>query len=219
MDPGMNNLLKWSLENANPSQPTTNNTTTTTPHEPPRSLSPTALQRLLLNTPSDAELMKNSMAAIRSPTLSLSDKLTAFDNLEQLVENLDNANNLGALGLWTPLVEELAAAEEERRMMGAWCIGTAVQNNESAQGMLLKTAPTALATLLELTQSDPAPAVRKKAVYALSSAIRNFQPAMDELVRHLPVAARGGDGERIDAADMERVDGLVGWLRGEGGGN
>ncbi|KAK2809752.1 hypothetical protein FQN50_003597 [Emmonsiellopsis sp. PD_5] len=221
MDPGMNNLLKWSIENtipsdpSNPSQPTT---TTSTSLQPPRSLSPTALQRLLLNTPSDAELMKNSMAAIRSPTLPLPEKLIAFDNLEQLVENLDNANNLGPLGLWTPLVEELGAEEEERRMMGAWCIGTAVQNNESAQGMLLKTSPTALSTLLSLTQSDPAPSVRKKAVYALSSAIRNFQPAMDELVRHLPGAALREDGERIDAADMERVDGLVGWLRGVGAG-
>jgi hypothetical protein len=32
-----------------------------------------------------------------------------------------------------PLVEELEAEEHERRMMAAWCVGTAVQNNEKAQ--------------------------------------------------------------------------------------
>ncbi|PGG95304.1 hypothetical protein AJ79_10132, partial [Helicocarpus griseus UAMH5409] len=152
MDPTMNNLLKWSIENsapANPSDPSSN------PAQPPRSLSPRALQRILLNAPSDAELMKNAMVAIRSPQTSLEDKLTAFDNLEQLVENLDNANNLGVLGLWEPLVEELGREESGRRMMAAWCVGTAVQNNDGAQGMLLSKAPTALATLLNLSQTDP----------------------------------------------------------------
>lgn len=133
MDSSMNNLLKWSIEN---SAPTTTATDGTTPAPAPRSLSPTALHRLLLNAPSDAELMKNAMAAIRSPTTTLDDKLIAFDNFEQLVENLDNANNLGVLGLWEPLVQELEAAEAGRRMMGAWCIGTAVQNNAGAQEMV-----------------------------------------------------------------------------------
>ncbi|KKZ61299.1 hypothetical protein EMCG_04107 [[Emmonsia] crescens] len=153
------------------------------------------------------------MAAIRSPAIAIDDKLIAFDNFEQLVENLDNANNLGVLGLWEPLVEELEAEEAGRRMMGAWCIGTAVQNNVGAQGMLLSKAPTALFTLFTLSQNDPDTTVRRKAVYALSSAIRNHQPAMDELLRHLPEDVKKEVGESIDASDMGGVDRLVNWLR------
>ncbi|OAX77133.1 hsp70-like protein [Emergomyces africanus] len=138
-------------------------TTSSNPPRAPRSLSPTALQRLLLNAPSDAELMKNAMAAIRSPATTIEDKLIAFDNFEQLVENLDNANNLGVLALWEPLVEELGAPEAGRRMMGAWCIGTAVQNNVGAQDMLLSKAPAALSTLFTLSQNDPDTTVRRKA--------------------------------------------------------
>ncbi|KLJ07791.1 hypothetical protein EMPG_16734 [Blastomyces silverae] len=215
MDASMNNLLKWSLENSVPNTTTTSSSTdnTTNPARAPRALSPTALQRLLLNAPSDAELMKNAMAAIRSPATTLDDKLIAFDNFEQLIENLDNANNLGVLGLWEPLVEELAAEEEGRRMMGAWCIGTAVQNNVGAQGMLLSKAPTALSTLFALSQNDPDTTVRRKAVYALSSAIRNHQPALDELLRHIPEDIRKELGETSDASDMDGVDKLVSWLR------
>ncbi|PGH02675.1 hypothetical protein AJ79_07554 [Helicocarpus griseus UAMH5409] len=97
--------------------------------------------------------------------------------------------------------------------MAAWCVGTAVQNNDGAQGMLLSKAPTALATLLNLSQTDPDTAVRRKAAYALSSAIRNYQPAMDELLRHLPENVKSEMGGSVDASDMDQVDKVVNWIR------
>lgn len=87
----------------------------------------------LMGGPSDAELMKQSMAAIQSPDLPLDQKLIAFDNLEQLIEIVDNANNMESLGLWTPLVKELSNEVFEMRRMAAWCLGTAVQNNVKSQ--------------------------------------------------------------------------------------
>jgi hsp70-interacting protein len=63
----------------------------------------------------------------------LEDRITAFDNFEQLIENLDNANNLEALNLWIPLIEQLENKEVELRRFAAWCIGTAVQNNIKTQ--------------------------------------------------------------------------------------
>lgn len=77
--------------------------------------------------------MKQSIAAIVSPEISLYNKLIAFDNLEQLIENIDNANNLESLGLWTPLIELLHNEDKDLRRMAAWCVGTAVQNNGKAQ--------------------------------------------------------------------------------------
>jgi hsp70-interacting protein len=77
--------------------------------------------------------MKASMNTITSTDATLGNKLTAFDDLEQLIETIDNANNLEVLGLWTPLVQQLQNEEPELRRMAAWCIGTAVQNNPKAQ--------------------------------------------------------------------------------------
>ncbi len=133
MDPGMNQLLKWSIEN---SETTRDDPAASTDPKAKRSsgrdLSQEAIKSLM-GGPSDAELMKLSMAAIKSPDVSLDNKLVAFDNFEQLIEIVDNANNLESLALWTPLVAELSNAEAEIRRMAAWCVGTAVQNNIKSQ--------------------------------------------------------------------------------------
>jgi hypothetical protein len=143
MDKSMNSLLKWSIENAVAADANSNETTATQPdaQRAQQTLDTEALQRLLAGAPSDAELMKAAMEVIRDPETTLDNKLIAFDNFEQLVENLDNANNMEVLGLWTPLVEELRAIEAERRMMAAWCIGTAVQNNLKAQERVSTPSP------------------------------------------------------------------------------
>lgn len=49
------------------------------------------------------------------------------------MENLDNANNMEALKLWTPLVEKLESEDTQDREMACWCLGTAVQNNIKCQ--------------------------------------------------------------------------------------
>lgn len=136
MDPNLNQLLKWSIENSEASR--TDPTSTTDDkaerqHWPAgRPLNPEAL-KALMGGPSDAQLMQESMAAIQSPDISVEDKLFAFDNFEQLIENIDNANNMEPLGLWTPLIGQLESQEAEMRKLAAWCAGTAVQNNVKAQ--------------------------------------------------------------------------------------
>lgn len=138
MDPGLNNLLKWSLANAGAPHPGEAHSSTDTPAStnpasaPAQRLNAEAL-KVLMGGPSDAELMQSSMAAIRAPDVALADKMVAFDNLEQLIESIDNANNMQTLGLWTPLVGLLRSEEAGLRRMAAWCMGTAVQNNAVAQ--------------------------------------------------------------------------------------
>jgi hsp70-interacting protein len=208
MDPGLNELLKWSVEN---SAAATND-----PSAPPtehRGLNAEALNALM-GGPSDADLMMESMAAILSkdPEITVEDKLVAFDNFEQLIENLDNANNLGPLALWPPLLSCLNSEESQLRMMAAWCVGTAVQNNEKSQEKLL--AANGIPPLVKLAVGEnETSVVRRKAVYALSSACRNYQPAMDELTQEL--GKLGRDEQKVDAADMDACDVLIGALREE----
>ncbi|RDW70329.1 fes1-domain-containing protein [Coleophoma crateriformis] len=204
MDPNLSTLLKWSVENSS-----------ATAEDPAARAPPTGTQlnpdilNSLFGGPSDADLMKMSMSAILSedPEVSLDDKLVAFDNFEQLIENLDNANNLEPLALWTPLLGCLAHDAAEIRKMAAWCVGTAVQNNEKSQERLL--AMGGIPGLAGLaTKEDEDKGVRRKACYALSSAVRNYQPGMDELLKAL-----GREETKLDASDMDACDGLLGELR------
>ncbi|EAW15785.1 Hsp70 nucleotide exchange factor FES1 [Aspergillus fischeri NRRL 181] len=208
MDPNMNNLLKWSIENSTSARQAADSNDAAPAPTSRSNLNPEMLSALF-GGPSDADLMKAAMEALHSDEVDLENKMIAFDNFEQLIESIDNANNLEPLGLWTPLVELLKHEEAEMRRMAAWCIGTAVQNNEKAQDKLI--VFNVLPTLVAMSTSDPAPAARKKAVYAISSGVRNYQPAMDEFVKHLPEGYTSG--EKIDAADMDAIDALLDKLR------
>ncbi|KAI4258825.1 MAG: hypothetical protein LQ352_001036 [Teloschistes flavicans] len=205
MDPGMNQLLKWSIEN---SEATRNDPTASTDPKAERpsgrGLNQEAITALM-GGPSDAELMKESMTAIQSPDVALEHKLVAFDNLEQLIEVVDNANNLESLGLWTPLTSELSNEAPEMRRMAAWCLGTAVQNNVNSQERLL--AVNAVPLLVGLALHDPNEQVQRKAIYALSSEVRNYDPALRDMLRNLPETLRPSG--LINAGDMDEVDKLM----------
>ncbi|OQD78564.1 hypothetical protein PENDEC_c001G06614 [Penicillium decumbens] len=206
MDPSMNKLLKWSVQN---SQPQNGDGTAVAPpaNEAGRNLTPDMINALF-GGPTEADLMKAAMEVLHSDESDLENKLIAFDNFEQLIEGIDNANNLEPLGLWTPLVKLLHHEEAEMRRYAAWCIGTAVQNNEKAQDKLV--VLNAIPTLVNMATTEPNPAARKKSIYALSSAVRNYQPAMNELVKALP---EGYPTEKVDSGDMEAVDSIMNKLR------
>ncbi|PQE09491.1 putative FES1-Hsp70 nucleotide exchange factor protein [Rutstroemia sp. NJR-2017a BVV2] len=210
MQPGLNELLKWSVENSSAAA--------ADPAAPPpqaRSLPPDAINALF-GGPSDADLMKASMAAILStdPEVTVDDKLIAFDNFEQLIENLDNANNLDPLGLWSSLLGCLEHREGEIRVMAAWCVGTAVQNNEKAQNKLVEMGGVEGLVKMACDEGEGKTA-RRKAVYALSSAVRNCQGGMDIAVKELGKLGKVKEGEKVDATDMERIDTIMEDLREE----
>ncbi|KAL1877616.1 hypothetical protein VTK73DRAFT_8440 [Phialemonium thermophilum] len=217
MDRGLNELLKWSIENSNANG---NNSTSENGENGAtdkstidrRGLSPEVLASLF-GGPSDAELMQAAMEVITTtdPGTTLEDKLVAFDNFEQLIESLDNANNLAKLSLWSPLLLMLEHEERELRRMAAWCVGTAVQNNQPSQERLL--ALGGIPRLVRLaTHPDEHETVRRKALYALSSAVRNYQPAMDAATEELAKTGHVG-GEKVDAFNMDAVDDVIGRLK------
>lgn len=116
------------------------------------------------------------MAAIRDTSLALDDRLTAFDNLELLVESIDNASNLQVLKLWPPLLSQLSDSEASIRRYAAWVIGTAVQNNPKAQGHLLQ-----YKGVKRLVESlGDAYTVRTKVIYALGSELSHCPAAVQQ---------------------------------------
>lgn len=203
MDPGLNSLLKWSVENT-----TNGEGQNQTPDAPRNGLNEQAL-RALMGGPSDADLMKQAMTVIMHPEATEESRMIAFDNFEQLVENIDNANNMEPLGLWTPLIRQLEHADADMRRMAAWCVGTAVQNNVKAQERLL--AINGIPILCHMAVNDQNPAARKKAIYALSSSVRNYQPSMNEAVKYLPKDIVGQDD--VSATNMDDIDEIMTKLR------
>lgn len=99
--------------------------------------------------------------------------------------------------------------------MAAWCVGTAVQNNVSSQERLL--AVNGIPALVKVAVSkEEGEATRRKAVYAVSSAVRNYQPAMDVLTGELGKLEEWKEfAGTIDASDMDAVDVVIGKLREE----
>ena len=205
-DKGLNSLLQWSIENSS----TSHNSDPAQAPPPVRPIDAEAL-KVLMGGPSDADLMKEAMTVIEHPEATLPDKVTAFDNFEQLIENLDNANNMGSLGLWAPLVKQLGSPEADMRRMAAWCVGTAVQNNIKSQETLLTVGGISRLAKMASGEEEKDKEVRRKTIYALSSEIRNYQPGLEEAMKYLPkaVAPEGG----VDAGDMDVVDRIIEALR------
>lgn len=209
-DPRLNQLLQWSVQNSAASREDPTSAQTDTMRDPSKGLDPEVLAQLM-GAPSDADMMKHAMSAIIAPfeEVGLENKLVAFDNFEQLIEQIDNANNMQPLGMWIPLVEQLDNENGEMRSWAAACLSTAVQNNSACQERCL--AINAIPKLVKIVVEDDTLAARKKAASALSSEVRNYQPAADELVKHVPedVWNKG----KVDAGDMDSVDGLIEALR------
>lgn len=197
----LNELLKWSVENSSSSD------------APPKTQLNPELLAQLLGGPSDADRMRDSMTAILAPLsqCDLPNKLIAFENFELLIEQIDNANNMQPMGLWPPLISQLENEEVELRRMAAACVSAAVQNNVKSQEFALGHG--VVPKLAKLATEDGELKVRKKAITALSSLVRNFQPGMDELEKSLPEDVWTRRKTGLDAADMEACDEIIQMLR------
>ena len=69
----------------------------------------------------------------------------------------------------------------------------------------------AIPTIVKLAIEDSDPDVRKKAILAISSATRNYQPGLDATLASLPEEHKVN--EKLDAADMDSVNILIQKLR------
>jgi len=86
----------------------------------------------------DAVQMKEDMAVAVDSSKTEDERIAALDHLEMLVEHIDNANDLEKLNLWQPLQSLLTSetSTQEIKLQALWVIGTALQNNPSAQDVV-----------------------------------------------------------------------------------
>ncbi|KAJ9068797.1 hsp70 nucleotide exchange factor fes1 [Entomophthora muscae] len=171
----MEKLLQWGLANSDPDA-LARQANGEEPRQSLKDLDPGVIDAILGKD--DATLMKESMLVILSKEAELEDKLAAFDNLEMLVEQIDNAKNLEPLKLWEPLLALLSDEEVSLRKYSAWVIGTATQNNPVAQDNFLDHK--GLEILLEAFRNESVNENSKKLAYSLSCSIRHHPRALDK---------------------------------------
>lgn len=134
-------------------------------------------QVLGANTGKDeSTLMKEDISVLvcDDPRITVDDKLTALEDFEMLVQNLDNANNISPMGIWPEIAKLYTYVGEEQdefRGLGALITGTAVQNNSKCQKDFLENVGSqGVKDLLELSKSG-SKNTRSRALYALSSLV------------------------------------------------
>ncbi|KAF8968839.1 armadillo-type protein [Flammula alnicola] len=173
----MQSILRWSIENSTPMDSAPSD-------RPPverKDLDP-AIIDLILGKP-DSEQMKEDMAVALDTKKSEEERINALDHLEMLIEHIDNANDLEKLRLWEPLHFLLTAdsSTPKVKMQVLWVIGTALQNNPSAQDVYLSYNP--LPVLLSFLDPSPSSSasIRAKALYTLSGLLKHNAPAVEAL--------------------------------------
>lgn len=91
-----------------------------------------------------------------------------------MAEQIDNASNLGPMGMWDllfPLLDD-ANGDSSIKMMVLWIAATACQNNPKGQDFLGDNKE-AVKKSLHILQGDKSSSVRHKSVLLLSSLIKN----------------------------------------------
>ncbi|CAI5760597.1 unnamed protein product [Candida verbasci] len=141
---------------------------------------PKALNQLF-GGPDEASLMKESVMVVENPEVSNEDKIIALENLEMLIENLDNANNIENLKLWLPLLNILGndSYNDEIRTLILSIIGIAVQNNNKSQSDFNK-YDQGIKLLIELGEKSQDLDLKLKALFAISSFIRDYKPGYEK---------------------------------------
>ncbi|TCD67742.1 hsp70 nucleotide exchange factor fes1 [Steccherinum ochraceum] len=171
----MDSLLRWGIENSVPTDGQQ-----VPPAQPRKDLDPAIIDHILGKP--DAVLMKEALEVAVDETRDEDERLQALDDFEMLVEQIDNANDLLKLKMWEPLQSLLtsSSSSDEIRRQVLWIVGTAVQNNPSAQNAYLDLTP--LTTLLSfLSPSVSSAKTRSKAVYALSGLLKHNRAAVRQM--------------------------------------
>ncbi|KAG0144071.1 hypothetical protein CROQUDRAFT_660425 [Cronartium quercuum f. sp. fusiforme G11] len=193
----LNDLLHWAVQNTKPTNSTTIASQTSQPplqpnnnptqlsviqhHEPKpiKKLDTGVLDAILGRT--DAIRMKESIEILINQSISIEQRLLAGEELEELVQDLDNANDLEVLGIWPKLIKLLSDNDENEtiKFHTCWICGTAVQNNPRSQLSFLKHDP--IPILLDILNTSKEEDTQAKALYCLSSSLKHATESSNAL--------------------------------------
>lgn len=129
----------------------------------------------------DIEVIMEFVAVLNSSSSNLSEKEYALNELEYYVHQIDNARDLHSIGGLALVIKLMNSTEPSLASRASYVLGSAAQSNPQVQQAALKLE--ALPLLLRLLSKQKPMAVRKKALYALSSLIRLFPIGQKEFLK------------------------------------
>ncbi|KAI1311936.1 hsp70 nucleotide exchange factor fes1 [Mortierella claussenii] len=162
----LNELLKWSI--INQATEAEDASASGASQKPMEKLDPGLIDAILGK--SESQMMLEALTVIKSPQATTDEKELAWEDFEMLIQQIDNASK--NMKMWPPIIEELKNTNPKIREQAAWVCGTATQNNPKSQAA-------GVAARIELVGVSRS-FVRAKAIYALSGAIKHFEPALEE---------------------------------------
>lgn len=136
----------------------------------------------LFGGPDEPTLMKQAIIVLNNEEATDDNKLVALENFEMLIENLDNANNIENMKMWPSIISQLSSPNREFQVLAASIIGIATQNNPNSQEAFLKHEDGLQELVRILGDAQSPEEVVMKALFAVSSLVRNCGAACKKFV-------------------------------------
>ncbi|XP_058036439.1 nucleotide exchange factor SIL1 [Ahaetulla prasina] len=138
-------------------------------------------RELNLQLETDLEIMLKLINKFNNSASTLEEKITALSDLEYYVHQVDNAKDLLSLGGLQLLINGLNSSEPLMKEYASFVLGAALSSNPRVQVAAIQGG--ALQKLLVILATDQSLAVKKKALFALSSMLRHFPYAQQQFLK------------------------------------
>ncbi|NXS97140.1 SIL1 factor, partial [Jacana jacana] len=138
-------------------------------------------EKLNVKMETDYEIMVKLISKFNSSASTLDEKVVALYDLEYYVHQVDNAKDFLSMGGLQLVIEGLNSTEAALKENAAFVLGAALSSNPKVQIEAIEGG--ALQKLLVILATDQPLAVKKKALFALSSMLRHFPYAQQQFLK------------------------------------
>ncbi|XP_066053113.1 nucleotide exchange factor SIL1 isoform X2 [Chamaea fasciata] len=138
-------------------------------------------EKLNMKIETDYEIMVKLISKFNSSASTLDEKVAALYDLEYYVHQVDNAKDFLSMGGLQLVIEGLNSSEASLKEHAAFVLGAALSSNPKVQIEAIEGG--ALQKLLVILATEQPLAVRKKALFALSSMLRHFPYAQQQFLK------------------------------------
>ncbi|KFV75342.1 Nucleotide exchange factor SIL1, partial [Struthio camelus australis] len=138
-------------------------------------------EKLNVKLETDYEIMVKLIGKFNSSASTLDEKVAALYDLEYYVHQVDNAKDFLSLGGLQLVINGLNSTEAVLKEHAAFVLGAALSSNPKVQIEAIEGG--ALQKLLVTLATEQPLAVKKKALFALSSMLRHFPYAQQQFLK------------------------------------
>uniref|UniRef100_A0A8C0BGB1 Nucleotide exchange factor SIL1 n=1 Tax=Buteo japonicus TaxID=224669 RepID=A0A8C0BGB1_9AVES len=138
-------------------------------------------EKLNMKMETDYEIMVKLISKFNSSASTLDEKVAALYDLEYYVHQVDNAKDFLSMGGLQLVIDGLNSTEAALKEHAAFVLGAALSSNPKVQIEAIEGG--ALQKLLVILATEQPLAVKKKALFALSSMLRHFPYAQQQFLK------------------------------------